>query len=257
MATLSSMTLRLAKTITDVRESVATGGSATTLEDSELSGIADYSKGTIWILSGTHIAKSREILENPQDKFEFATLGSALAGDESYAVADQRIRRDLLMSAVNEGLRKVKKRTTEDDSSLTVDAEVDTYTLPAGVSDLTKVEVARNTSTPYGYDEVFHWEEIGGELRFGYDYRPKETGNKIRLTYKGAHVDVTDESTSLGITNLDEEAVFWRALIEVVRPLRKLRPKDKALADLFTEAQTEWQRRVPEEDQRPPIYAEW
>jgi len=361
MATLASMTLRLAKKITPVRESTATDGSYTYLSDSLMEGMGDYKGGVLWVLSGTHINKSREITSNPKDKFVFATLGgipcvkqvetatvagtvtgdgnatvivtaanmdgspvtvsvavlngdtasavggkirTALAADATvgdfftvsgsttsvvltvksarandatlnisiangtctgltaaptsanttagvvgplYAVASNKVRRDLLQSAVNQALRLVKSRLTEDDSTLTVDSEVDEYDLPDDVDVLLKVEIATSDEEPYGYCEDRHWvhDILNGKLRFAADFAPQIDGRKIRLTYRAAHSNTTDETTSLSLTPDEEEGAYWRGLIELISSLITLRPEGldgKRLADLFQEAQVEWGR---------------
>jgi len=192
------------------------------------------------------------------------TLGSTaitweeygVASGDRYAFVDKETPRDVLISAVNAGLRQVSPRLLED-TTLETDPELDAYELPAGVSDLMKVEVATSLTVPYGYKELpRHWQEKGGELRFDYGYSPQDDGYSMRLTYRTSHVDLTDDEDALPV-GVDEEALFWRALIELISMLLAMRPKKQRYLDLFTEAQTEWQRRVPQTPQPAAHLASW
>jgi hypothetical protein len=178
-----------------------------------------------------------------------------IAAGNRYAYVDKETPRDILISAVNAGLRQVDPRLEEDITTL-VDSEVDKYTLPTGVKNLIKVEIANCDSAPLYYTQHNHWREVDGELRFDYSYAPVIDDRIIRLTYRADHVDMTEDDDDIPIA-VDEEALYWRSLIELLSMLMALRPKKQRYLDLFTEAQTEWQRRAVLPPQRCARLAGW
>jgi len=176
------------------------------------------------------------------------------SGDR-YAYVDKEAPRDILFAALNAGLRQVNPRLAEDITTL-VDPEVDKYTLPTGVRNIIKVEIANSLTAPLYYTEHRHWREVEGELRFDYGYAPAYEDAIIRLTWREQHTDLTDDDDEIPI-EVDQEALFWRSMIELMSMLMSLRPKKQRYLDFFQEAQTEWQRRVVPQPQRPNHLAGW
>lgn len=245
MTTLFDLTLRLARKVTTVRNSTATDGDATSLTDSKMSGLGEWIGGTIWILDGTYSGFARSILENPRDKVEFDTLGGALAGTERYAIADKHAPLDILKGAVTAALDHF--RTEQEDATLTQDGDATVYTIPAavlaanGYDKIVKVEVATETSSPYQWEAPHrHWFEEGSELRFEYDARPAYEGCPLRLTYS-CIPELTNDSDIIPV-DVNYNALFWRALIELLDMLGDMRPKEKRYDALMNQAQVEWQR---------------
>jgi len=191
------------------------------------------------------------------------TLGSTaitweeygIAAGDRYAFVDKEIPRDILIAAVNAGLRQVNPRLVEN-ITLVADSEVDVYALPAGVSNLLSVEIATSLTAPYNYYPHRHWREKGGELRFDYGYAPQADDYKMRLIYRTDHVDLTEDTDALPV-GISEESLFWRSLIEMISMLLALRPKKQRYLDLFQEAQIEWQRRVVMSPQPTARLAGW
>lgn len=245
MTNLFDLTLRLARKVTTVRQSVATGGAADSLTDSAMSGLGEWVNGTIWILSGTHAGKSRAILSNPKDKVTFTTLGSTLAGSEKYAIADKHAPLDVLKGAVTAALDYF--RTELEDATLDQDSDVDVYTIPAGVlaangyDGITKVEIATLETSPYNWAGPHrHWAEQGTELRFNYYHRPMLDGYPIRLTY-AAIPELVDDDDEIPL-DVNYNALYWRSLIELLDTLQDMRPKEERYDNLMNQAQVEWQR---------------
>ena len=191
------------------------------------------------------------------------TLGSTaitweeygIGDGDRYAFVDKEAPRDILMAAVNAGLRQVNPRLTEDTTLLT-DSEADFYILPDGVGRLISVEIATSLTEPYGYYLHRHWREMSGELRFDQGHSPIMDDYKMRLVYRADHDDLTDDLEEISVA-VDQEALFWRSLIELISMLLAMRPKKQRYLDLFTEAQTEWQRRVVMPPQPAAHLANW
>ena len=183
------------------------------------------------------------------------TKALPVAVGDRYAYVDKDAPRDLLFAAVNAGLRQVNPRLAEDITTL-VDPEVDKYTLPTGVRNIISVEIANSLTAPLYYTGHRHWREIDGELRFDYGYAPGYEDAIIRLTYREDHVDLTDDIDVIP-TEVDQEALYWRSLIELLGMLTSLRPDNKRYPDLFQEAQIESQRRAVTPPQRSNHLAGW
>lgn len=256
MKTYFDLLLRLARKVTAVRMGIATGGSTTSLEDDDLQGLGDWENGVVWILSGTYSGEIRSIYQHAKDKL---TWSSALAGDivsgVSYAVASNEVALDLLKGAVQSALDYFW--TMAEDTSLVQDSDEAVYTIPSavlqadGYGGLYAVRVARNATDPYNWMKPHrHWEEMGTELRFAYKARPLYDGYPLRLVYmKRPVLSAFDDEVPLDV---NYDALYWRALIELGASLKNLRPNDSDghLANLFQEAQVEWQRRVPPKPRR-------
>lgn len=245
MTTLFGLTLRLARKVTTVRQSTATAGDATSLTDSAMSGLGEWVDGTVWILSGDHAGKSRSILSNPKDKVTFATLGSALAGAERYAIADKHAPLDILKSAVTMALDYF--RTESEDTSLTQDSAVEVYTIPAavlateGYDYLTQVELATLATDPYNWTLPHrYWMEQGTALRFPYEVRPLFNDCPMRLKY--AHIPQLVDDDDVIPLDVNYNALYWRSLVELLTMMGDLRPREGRYENLMNEAQVEWQR---------------
>lgn len=178
-----------------------------------------------------------------------------VATGDRYAYVDKDTPRDLLFAAVNAGLRVVDPRLAEDITTL-VDPEVTKYTLPTGVRNIIAVEVAAATTEPLHYSLQRHWREVNSELRFDYGYAPGLEDAIIRLTWREQHEDLTDDLDVIP-TEVNQEALYWRSLIELLGMLLSLRPEKQRYNDLFQEAQVEWQRRAVLPPQREPRLAGW
>lgn len=92
-----------------------------------------------------------------------------------------------------------------DDGTLEGDGETLEFTLPAGVSNIKRVEYERD-----GYEDRLkctHWHEVGGKLRFDYGHAPYD-GDTIHIIYRTPHDEITAYSTEIN----DEINPEWLAL---------------------------------------------
>jgi hypothetical protein len=236
MSSLFDATLALARVLGPVVEGTATGGSATTLVDTTRPEAAEdfYDNGTIWFLSGTNIGKSAAITSwvAATKTLTFATQADAIVAGVKYAVCPYEFSRDALIQAVNDALGQVNRLLLEDTSLLTVENQAD-YTLPAGVFDLRRVEVARTLVAPLAYQVEQNWREMPGLLRF--EEAQAVADFVIRLTYVGRH---TALSTDGGLISdyVDMEWVKWTAAVHALRRRLQVLDGDAGVTSMLNEA---------------------
>jgi len=185
MTTLANVTLAVARLCAEVADGAATGGSATTVVDTGITHPNDYwNNGTIWLRSGNNIGKSAVITDYASASWTwtFATLTLLCAAGDLYSVCSAAYPRSSLIGAINQALLEMGKVTTKNTAGLVGLADTWQYTLPAGVSNLTRVVVGVSPNYAINY----WWEEIGGTLRFANGYQP-QLADEIILHYAGAH----------------------------------------------------------------------
>lgn len=188
---LFDATLDLARFVGTVFKSTATGGSTTSLVDTSMrEANSFYDGGTIWILSGTNAGNYRKINKHVSKELFFDALGASITSGVRYAVADATFPLNLLKEAVNQSL--VYFQIPRYDTSLTVDTSTNVYTLPAGVSNILRVEIACNDTEPYSYEHNYWWREIDGKLEIRDGVFLDDDGKKIRITYAVNHGEIDD-----------------------------------------------------------------
>ena len=156
--TLSDLTYKVARKLGAVRESLATGGSTTTLIDLDHLIEADdfWVEGVIWILQTTDgLAPIKEysgiadftLSTNLADLHE--TLTAAIGSGDRYAIGIHRYGIDALIGAVNEALLSMGLIPLVDKSITTVAGQTE-YALPSTSFnlDVRKVSEQRRTGAP-------------------------------------------------------------------------------------------------------------
>lgn len=223
--TLFQATLDLAILSGRVIDGTATGGSTTTLDDTNKLGKygADHFIGSVlWIRSGTYANTWKEITDsNPLvSRVTFAALAGSIVAGNTYSLSWPTVTLDGLKRALNNSLRKIDQPTAEDTSLTTVDNQED-YTLPANVDNILQVQIANSTASPYTYGEYQAWDEdkAAGTLRFDWGRLPPG-GYKIRLIYATDHTELTAASDTLPEhfeRNFLREYLLWDAAVEILR----------------------------------------
>jgi hypothetical protein len=203
------------KHVTDVMNSAATEGDTTYLKDTvnliQLNEV--YERGTLWIRSGTHAGKVLRVNSHANNKLIFTALTGAIATGTRYAVARGLYPFEQVVAKIESALDETY--VTAEDHSLTGDGEALTFTLPAGVFDILRVEIERENHPTFTSN---HWHEIQGSLRFDYGHAPFED-DVIHIYYKAKHDELStysDEiSTEINIEWLvlttARELLFWGA----------------------------------------------
>lgn len=264
MTTLQGMTLDVATYLSRPYRGTATGGSTTTLVDTALAvaGNDYFAGGCIWFLTGNNLGKSAAITSwtGATQTFGFATQSGACAAADRYAAGNRDYPRWKLQDAVNQALKSCGEVLKLDTSLATV-ADQMSYTLPAGVNDVRRVEVAMYTTSPYGYVPHYNWRTINGAIVFEEGSQPDTAGYGIRLWYMGDHAELTGD-TDVVDASLHPERVKWHAVLHALRWKMGIKgADDPLLAQMYGEAQ---QRAVEADNkypilamQRDPIHAYW
>jgi hypothetical protein len=236
MSTLADAIRALTEKVQFAAEGTATGGSTTTLIDTARTEPDDqFTNGTIWFISGNNIGKSAIISSwsLTAHTFTFATLLACAAGD-LYAVSSPDYPRYALIQAVNRVLTRTYLDKT--DVTLVTVADQEEYSLPAGVNDIRRVEIAENNAAPYDYVPHYNWREIEGKLRFDIDFVPDTAGYKIRLTYVTPQAALSSDTTAFD-TRITLEWLAWQAAVILFRQrIRKTEGKESYILALYNDA---------------------
>lgn len=188
---LSKVLLNVAECLKGVRYGTSTDlGTTTTLIDSLMDEPDKwFNGGTVWFLTGALADKTAVIsaYASATHTFTFtAALSSAPLSGIQYAALRGTYTRDALVSAINKALLDLGPLPSINESLLTV-AEQESYTLPAGVSNILRVQVSNGDD----YDPPHqYWKEINGKIYFT-DEAPSEDGMLIRLWYNAVQPFIT------------------------------------------------------------------
>lgn len=222
MTILFDILLEMGKFLEETRQSTASaGGTTATLIDTTCTEPNDwFNGGVIFFLSGTYSGSSRPITDynSTGSVFTFSpVLAGATAAGISYAATKGKFSKQALINAVNSALIDIGKYAQYNQTLVTI-ADTEEYDLPDGISNVTRVQIAKNTTEPYEWeDPLFNWSERGGKLIFD---EPFETADlPIRFYYNGFHKEFNTSTTDA--TEIDPEinkqrlimtACYWALL---------------------------------------------
>ena len=115
-----------------------------------------------------------------------------------YSATNRLYPRFILRQAVNAALADIDGEDLQNATLTTVSDQM-TYDLPSGVYNVHRVEVARNSSTPYDYKVIDRgkWREINDDIAMAEGYQFTTTGDLIRLTYRVPFAELTTDSGTL------------------------------------------------------------
>lgn len=254
MTTLFTASLELARILGNVLNSTTTGaGSATTIVDSARTERDDYwNNGTIWIKGGTHAGKSRKVSDFAQSggTFTIPTTSTAVGSGIAYSLLSADWPLDKLWEFINRALRSIGD-IPQLDTTLTTVANQEAYTLPSGVYNVQRVEIATSKTSPYYY-RPWHgvWREENGYLYFNSLREPDSAGYIMRLTYAGQHAEMdADDDTISNYVHLDR--LIWNAAVHAWRwRIQMSKEDDKMFQQFLAEAIA----RAKEEDGKHPIH---
>ena len=230
---LFDATYRVAASLGIVTESVATGGSTTTLEDTvALTQDDDYwNDGTVWILRDSLEAGAAPEGEyavvtdfaSADDKATFAAMTAAVASGDRYAIAKKRYPLHRLIGFVNEALTDMGTIQFTDTTSLDTETNKSEYTLPVAASyDLREVWIETREDSD---DNRWHKIDRGswyiqktasgtGDLLVLLPILP--ISKDLKLVYVGEHPRLDDYNDSIDESvhiNRVVNAAVLRALI--------------------------------------------
>lgn len=214
MTTLLDISLKVIKEVTDVIEGTATSGSVTTLADTALLALFPddhFNKGMLYIKSGTHADKILTITDfaTTTGVVTFATLTGAIAAGVRYAITTNKFPWDQVVSAIQRALDQTW--VTDLDSTLVGDGSTLEFTLPTGVSNISRVELYDGTSKMVSS----HCKEThDGKLRFDYGYAPRD-GYFIYIYFRTKHAELTDYTVAIN-NEIDVDWLKWAAAQELL-----------------------------------------
>lgn len=221
MATLFSATLDLAKILGNVIESTSTEDgidASTTLIDTSFPRTPPpddaFNYGTLWFITGNSKGVTRVVTDwdqSPKPTFTFDALALDVLEGDRYAFCDRDWPRDLLRQAVNSALQTIGgvPDTYTDATFITV-ADQEAYTLPTGVYNVKRVEIASDKSAPYYYYTHNHWTEKDGAIYFDTGYEIHDAGYLIRLTYVVQPGELDDDADTIS-DYIHPDLLKWEA----------------------------------------------
>lgn len=233
MTLLTEVMLDVARLMGTVREGAATGGSTTTLIDTSLDEPADYyTKGTLWMLTGSNSGLCAVIRTFAENTITInTTLTAAIIAGNEYAAATPEFPKHKLKQAVLSALKHNPILLTN--NTLVVIANTKEYTLPTGVSDIRRVDVATEAGLPYSFIPNLSWREWNGKLIF--DNEPTQAGNIIRLWYEGQHGEIGESGSVL--PSVDMDWLKWSAVVYLYRDtITRINKDNPTDLDLLNEA---------------------
>jgi hypothetical protein len=194
--TLAESTRLVALMVGEVFSGVATGGSATTLDDTACVDYPDdfWNGGTIWLTGGNNSGKTALITDwdlTTNKRFTFATLTLLCAAGDTYTVCSKNYSRQALRNAINQALADTP-RVTQLDATLVGVADQLQYTLPSGVSGV--VRVANGVSPTF--QNHYRWNEYNGKLYLD-PGAAINAGDTINLWYNPPYTALTSDTGTI------------------------------------------------------------
>lgn len=208
MATLADIlhrTLRLVDP--DVYDGTATAlGSVSTTVDTLCLMADDYfNDGFIYFTSGLNVGYTSRIVDWVLSTHTFTHAARASAVSAGTTFVATRTDRAHLLAAVNAALDECGL-VTRVNATLTATASTWQYTLPAGVSNVRRVETYAANAAPARNQ---HWDERAGVLYFADGSQPTE-GDTIRVFYAGTHAALSADTDALS-DGISTPLVVWGA----------------------------------------------
>ncbi len=175
-------------------------GTTTTLVDTNRSESSDHwNNGTVFFLSGALAGKTAIITDWDLNTgtLTFPAQSAAPGSGADYALLDKKYRRQALVAGLNSALAELGPFLAHDDTLVTVEDQVD-YTLPAGVYDVRRVQIATIATAPYDWEAPNrYWVEDAGTLRFHDGHLPNMAGMPIRIYFEDPHDRVSEDTDSV------------------------------------------------------------
>ena len=177
----------VAKQLMEARSSAATGGSTTTLIDTNLDAPNDFYNGGLLFIDHT-VPVINKITDWASATFTFTfATSTAVTAATKYTVVDERFPLDVIKNSINQCLVEDVGAIMMVNEALVAVDDQEKYTLPADVYDVRRVEIGTLNES---WKTNYCWQEELGELRF-LDDKPA-TGDTIRVHYAASHAELID-----------------------------------------------------------------
>lgn len=232
----------------------------TTITDTKRVEVDDYfNNGTIFFLSGSLSGNAVRVRDYTQASglITFDTQPPVSGSSVLYALTNQS--RDALVQAVNAALTYMGEYTAIDET-LTITQNTTEYTLPAGISNVKRIEMYITDSQPYGFSPVLTWREFGGKIYLPYAL-DNNAGYKIRLYYNTFHPAVNADSDVIS-DNYNLKRLAWTSTyMFMLNRMQYSGNTDEREMWLLSNAQTQATRLANafpvHHIERDPILARW
>ncbi len=251
----------------------ATGGSTTTIVDTELPDAAphelDFKNGTAFITDGGDVAPEGEMSKIASYDHGGGvvtlddTLTGAVAASDVYALADSRFTVEQVVSAINRALIDMGD-LYQMDTSLTTSGTLTRYTLPSGVNERNLSQVWFRNSSVTDREEpvgpIHHRVTPDGELILR---GAPATGKVIELHWNGPHIRVADYTDTIEPAIHLGRIVAEATYVLINRRLRQTEGEDRQLSRDWNAARSdrdEARRKMPNAKIQPataPIMSSW
>lgn len=267
--TLFQATLDLARTLMNVWESAATGGSTTTVVDSSIFQPSNYfsddGHGTLWLKLAT--AASKVITGHTTTTLTFtpAQAGAVAAGN-LYAAAPGTFPKWVLIQAINAAITEIGLLPYQ--KQVTAVADQESYTSSDDVvfaEHIIGVELANNSAAPYSWTQHGRWrQEITGSppaltLIFDESAIPANA-YPMQIHYLAAHAEIKADSDTIH-TAIAPERLRWEAAVHALRwRYQAVKQDDPTHIALLNEAQQQvaiMRLKYPTTKTRSPRYTRW
>lgn len=225
MTTLFDALLGTAELVGVTRSGVNTSnGNSKTMIDTTLMDTSDsYNGGTIFLTRvvgvPAFVPASARVIDYWQSSGTITFTPAItvpgniyLTGYNYYTVTNTR--REDIVQAVNQALRQIGAVTKIDDT-LVIIANTQEYTLPMGVSNVTRIVIANDLNDPVEYHRSYSWHEYDGKL---YIHEPilQAPGHTIRLYYDANPAQVNAD-TDIISDLIDRNRLYWTAAYHFFR----------------------------------------
>jgi len=244
--TLSNLTYELAVELGTVYEGEATGGTTTTLIDTnDLTQADDYwNEGTVWILDdagGASAAPEGEYakisdFDNGTSTVTHGTLTAAPAAGDRYAIAKKTYTLYTMIQAINRALRNINIEYT-DTTTIDTAASQTEYTLPAiAAMDLRQVFLQTKTgdADDNRWVEIFDWyiqKTATGTQEELILPRQYTTSRDVKLVYMAPHGKLYDYNDKLDESVHMERVIFRAAWMIMNTEVQQTRSQDPYLVE--------------------------
>jgi len=215
MTTFSDLLLRTAKKLGEVKSARVTSvsGSASLISSEVVDADGRYDNGTLFITTGSNAGAVRIIQDyTSASGFRFAAALDYMpqVGDRFTATMDD-YPLDRLEDAVNTAIEDLPAwKIAEDTTSLVTVEDQEEYTLPDGVRNLLRVEIAEDDEEPYDFAPHYGWEEVNGVLRFDAGKQPCYDDLPMRLVYVTFFDTLEDYDDELDPA-INAKRIVWEA----------------------------------------------
>jgi len=243
--------LDVARLVGDVIEGVSTSGSTTTLVDTSLPSTTDnyYLGGTLFVRSGVPNVNTSRVITAHTNSSRTVSFGAAAAivPAQAYTICRLQYPRQALITAVNQALVEIGAINKYVETVTTVTGQNE-YSLPNGVANVLRVEIASNLAAPWGFIRNANWDEEDGKILFNTSKAPTTTGYKLRIHYYGTHALVAADSDLISDQIHPERLAWTAAYYAALNRTRQVGKDDPSLKDmmaLFSGRITEMGMRFP------------